>query len=376
MSNRTVSPSNNGTSTSIKSLAITLTVILVVAGLFWGWKASKSGGPQWAGGAPVDVSAIKVKPQTTSEKLTALGELRAVRQVLLSTEVSGQIKSISFQAGQVVKAGDVLVQFDDSTEQADLKAAKAAAAFAEQQLTRAKNLVNTGATSKESLQQRQAESDQAEAKIQQLITRINKKQIRAPFDGVVGLRRVDLGEYLNAGDEVATLTDTNNLYVNFDVPQHNLSRIKVNQEVTVSVDIPEYSAQIAKVNAIEPQVSQNTRNVTVQASLNNEQGLLKPGMYASVTIDLEPTPNSIVVPTTSIMTSPSGDTAVVVRELSSNNVGTAEIVPITVARRDGNDSVIKSGLKEGDVVVTIGQLRIRPGGAVRLVTGDSPVGGE
>ena len=148
----------------VKPLALTIAAIVVIASASWGWKASRVNNAQWTGGAPVDVVASKVNQQTTAQKLTALGELRAVRQVSMSTEVSGQIREITFEAGQVIKAGEVLVQLDDSTEQADLVAAKAAASFAKQQLTRAKNLANTGATSKETLQQRQAENDQVTSK--------------------------------------------------------------------------------------------------------------------------------------------------------------------------------------------------------------------
>lgn len=360
----------------VKPLALTIAAIVVIASASWGWKASRVNNAQWTGGAPVDVVASKVNQQTTAQKLTALGELRAVRQVSMSTEVSGQIREITFEAGQVIKAGEVLVQLDDSTEQADLVAAKAAASFAKQQLTRAKNLANTGATSKETLQQRQAENDQAEAKIQQLVARINKKRIVAPFDGVIGLRRVDLGQYLNAGDEVATLTDIDNLFVNFDIPQHNLSQVSIGQTIDVAIDVAKSPLQTATVSAMETQVNTSTRNVTIQAKMQNNQGLLKPGMYASVSIDLDPTPNSIVIPSTAVMTSPSGDTAVVVKDLSADNIGKAEVVPVVVARRNGDTSVIKSGLKEGDVVVTMGQLRIRPGGDVHVVSRDAPSGGE
>ncbi|MEJ6498284.1 efflux RND transporter periplasmic adaptor subunit [Pseudoalteromonas lipolytica] len=359
-----------------KSLALTITAIVVIALASWGWKASRVSNTQWVGGAPVDVVTSKVIKKTTVQKLTVLGELRAVRQVSMSTEVSGQIREITFKAGQIIKAGEVLVQLDDSTEQADLVAAKAAASFAKQQLTRAKNLANTGATSKETLQQRQAESDQAEAKIQQLVARINKKRIVAPFDGVIGLRRVDLGQYLIAGDEVATLTDVDKLFVNFDIPQHNLSQVSIGQTIDVAIDVAESPLQTATVSAMETQVNTNTRNVTIQATMKNNQGVLKPGMYASVSIDLDPTPNSIVIPSTAIMTSPSGDSAVVVKGLSVDNIGKAEVVHVVVDRRDGDTSVIKSGLKEGDVVVTMGQLRIGPSGDVHVVSGDALSGGE
>lgn len=354
-------------------------VALVVAGL-WFWRTSKSGGDGWAGSGPLDVVATTLESRTAPVSLTALGELRAVRQVTLSAEVAGRVAAIAFEPGQRVQAGAMLVQLDDATEQADLAAARAAAAFAEQQLARAGELAATGATSREILQQRQAERDQTAAQVQQLAARIRQKRIHAPFAGELGLRRIDLGQYLNPGDAAVTLTDLDRLYVNFDIPQQELARVRVEQTIQVSLDTPGAEPVQATISAVEPQVGRDTRNATVQAVLKNARRTLQPGMYVTVAVTLPAEPDALVLPASAVMTSASGDTAVVVRGLSPEKVGKAEIVPIVVGRRFGDQVVVARGLKNGDVVVTEGQLRVRPGGDLRVMDASAqsaaPAGGR
>ncbi len=348
-------------------LIVIVAVALIGAGL-WYWRITKlSGGEGWTGGGPIDVVATTLEAKAAPVTLEALGELRAVRQVTLSAEVAGRIASISFKPGQHVKAGTVLVQLDDGPEQADQAAAKAAAAFAQQQFARARDLAATGATSREILQQRQAERDQAAAHVQQLEARIRQKRIRAPFDGELGLRHVDLGQYLNPGEPVVTLTDLDKLYANFDVPQQELTRVKVGLSVQVRIDTAGAEPVQAIISAIEPQVGRDTRNASIQAEVGNKERTLQPGMYATVSVGLPPEPDALTLPVSAVMTSASGDAAAVVRELSPENIGKAEIVPIVVGRRIGDKVVIAHGLKAGDVVITEGQLRVRPGADLRVV---------
>jgi multidrug efflux system membrane fusion protein len=354
-----------------KVLAITIVLIAVATSGFWYWKSLMVGQPSWSAGAPIDVVTVKLQSQNITQTLSSIGEVRAINQVTLSSEVSGQIKYLNIDSGESVSKGAVLVQLDDQIEQADLVSAKASAQFASQQLKRAENLVKTGATSTEVLQQRKAESDQANAHVMQLSARISKKNIKAPFDGVIGIRQVDLGQYLNPGDAVATLTDSSRLYINFDVPQQSLWRISKGQNVTVSTDIPEFKNKLAIINAIEPQLNPSTRNVRVQATLVNDDYQLSPGMFVNVKIMLTSIPESIVVPTTAIMTSPFGNTAVVVRDLSPDNIGTAQIIPIVVGAREGDTAIISDGLQPGDVLITEGQLRVRPGSQVHVLNKDS-----
>lgn len=363
------------------AILVSVVAIALIGGGLWYWRSSKlHGAGGWAGGGPIDVVATTLEPQAVPVRVEALGELRAVNQVTLSAEVAGRVAALSFKPGQRVKAGTVLVQLDDSVEQADLTAARAAAAFAQQQLERASELAATGATSREILQQRQAERDQAAAQVQQLEARIRQKRIRAPFDGELGLRRIDLGQYLEPGEAVVTLSALDRLYANFDVPQQELSRIRVGQPVQVRIDTAGAELIQATISAIEPQVGRDTRNATIQAEVVNRGRMLQPGMYVTVSVMLPPDPDALTLPVSAVMTSPSGDAAVLVRGLSPERIGKAEIARIVVGRRIGDHVVIARGLGPGDVVVTEGQLRVRPGAELRVVdkpaAAGTPAGGN
>lgn len=362
---------------SWNTILIALVIVVAIGGGLWHWRTRNAIAGGWSGAGAIDVVAVALQPEVAPVSLEALGELRAVRQVTLSSELAGRVTGISFKPGQHVKAGDVLVQLSDSAERADLAAAKATAAFAQQQLTRASELASVGAVSGEILQQRQAERDQSAAQIQRLEVQILQKQVRAPFAGKLGLRRIDLGQYLNPGEEVVTLTNLDQIYVNFDIPQQELPRIQIGLPLQVQVDTPGAKPIRATVSAIEPQVGRDTRNATVQAEMDNDKQHLQPGMYATVSVELPAEKNALIVPASAVTTSPSGDTAVVVRNQSPEKVGKAEIVPIVVGRRIGDRVVIDSGLKAGDVVVTEGQLRVRPGGDLRVVDSiQSAAGGK
>ncbi|MEQ9947337.1 efflux RND transporter periplasmic adaptor subunit [Pectobacterium aroidearum] len=349
------------------AIVIAGVVVTLIATSLWYWRSARQSQGGWAGGGPIDVVATTLHAQAAPVSLEGLGELRAVRQVMLSAEVAGRVATISFEPGQRVKAGTVLVQLDDATEQADLAAAKASAGFALAQFNRASELARTGAASREMLQQRQAERDQTAAQVQQLEARIRQKRIRAPFDGELGLRRIDLGQYLNPGDVAVTLTDPNQLYANFDIPQQELARVKVGQTVQVRIDTAGVAPVQATISAIEPQVGRDTRNASIQAEVDNQGRTLQPGMYATVDVMLPAEPDALTLPVSAVMTSASGDAAAVVRGLTPEKTGKAEIVPIAVGRRIGDTVVIASGLKAGDVVITEGQLRVRPGADLRVV---------
>lgn len=350
-----------------KAIALAILLLAIVVAVLWFWRASRSGGPDYQPHGPVDVVATVVAAEAAPVRLQALGNLRAVREVILSAEVAGRISAIAFEPGQRVKAGTVLVQLDDAVERADLASAKASAAFAQQQFERARELSETGAQSREVLQQRQSERDQAQARIDQLEARIQQKSMRASFAGELGLRQVNLGQYLNPGDAAVTLTDLESLYVNFDVPQQELARVRTGQPVEVRSDTPDAKPLQAKIIAIEPQVGRDTRNATVQARLTNAQRTLRPGMYVTVAVSLPDELGALLVPASAIVTSSSGDAAVVVRGEAVAQSGKAAIVPVQVGRRIGDRVIVTNGLKDGDVVVTEGQLRIQPGADVRVV---------
>ena len=279
------SPSQSArkSSTAKTIVVVGAAAALVIAGL-WYWRASQQQQGGWVAG-PIDVVATTVQARKAPVSIEALGELRAVRQVTLAAEVAGRVSAISFQPGQRVKAGTLLVQLDDGPEQADLASAKAAASFAQQQFTRANELAATGAQSREILQQRQAERDQTAALVKQLEARIRQKRIFAPFDGELGLRRIDLGQYLNPGDAVVTLTDLDRLYANFDVPQQELSKLQVGQSLAIRIDTAGVAPVAASISVSEVEVSPSTVIALKVASVSRPSSFCNAGcgIVASVT---------------------------------------------------------------------------------------------
>lgn len=356
----------------------TVVAVLLVGGLLggiYGWRQERRAAAATSYPAhPTAVTAQIVAPETLPQSLEAIGSLQAVQEVMLSAEVPGRIVGLMFDAGASVTAGAPLLQLYDAPERADRDSAAARQQLAQLQHRRAAALSATGADSRQRLDQAEAELAQSRAAIDQLDARIAQKLIKAPFAGVIGLRRVNLGQYLNAGDPVATLTNLDWLYVNFTLPQQDLSRLAVGSMVTVEADPFPGRTFDARINAIEPKVAEGTRNVTVQAVVENRDHRLRPGLYVTVRVGLPARPGAIVVPATAVMAGASGDAVVVVRGPDAKAGGTAEFVPVVAGERIGDRIVVEQGLAEGDVVVTRGQLRVRPGAAVSVTPTDVKLG--
>ena len=351
-----------------RSAVIAILILAVVLGGLFLWRGLRT-----APGAPpprqaIPVAAAIIAPREAPVSLEAVGTLTAVREVTLAPEVPGRVTEIRFKAGKSVHSGDLLVQLYDGTERADRKAAVARAEFARIQLKRSEELAPTGAEPRELLQQRQAEQNQAVAAVQQIDARIRQKQVRAPFSGQLGIRRVNPGQYVNPGDPIATLTSLDSLFVEFALPQQELAKLKTGGTVNVTSDAFPGRAFTARVNAIEPMVGEDTRNVTVQALLPNRDHALRPGMYVTAALVLSPQENALIVPATAVQTSAQGNSVVVIRGKEASKGGKAEIVPVKTGRRIGNGVVIEQGLKPNDVVVADGQLRVQPGAEVKVTS--------
>jgi len=340
--------------------AVTLALLTGAFGAVFAWRMGREGSHAAYARPPTPVAAMVIRPETLPQAVEALGSLQAVRQVTLAPEVAGRVVALHFEAGMAVAEGAPLVQLYDAPQRADRAAAVSRNRFAELQNSRSRGLAPSGFVSQEVLQQREEELTQARAAIEQLDAQIAQRVIRAPFAGELGLRRVNLGQYVNAGDALATLTALDSLYVNFTVPQQELSKLRVGGTVTVRTDAyPERSFE-ARINAIEPVVATDTRNVSVQATFANPDRLLRPGLYVTANIVLPPRHDAIVVPATAIQTGASGESALVVRD------GKAVAVPIVTGQRVGERIVVERGLSAGDTIITAGQLRVQPGGAVQV----------
>lgn len=350
----------------IRQGVIVVAAVVAIFVLLFLWRSWLNAAPPPQAPPPTGVVATVVAPTDVPNALEAVGSLRAVREVMLSPEVAGRVTALRFNAGQRVGAGATLVELNAGPERADRAAAAARAEFARLQLARSRQLVPAGAESREMLQQRQAEYDQAIAAVRQIDARLAQKRIAAPFSGEIGVRRVNLGQYLNPGDEVATLTSLDQLFVDFTVPQQELAKLTLGGEVRVTSDSWPGRTFTARVTTIEPRIAEDSRNVWVQGTLANPDRSLRPGMYVNAALGLPPVAGALVVPTTAIVTSAQGDSVVVIRGQNARKDGKAEMVSVVTGRRFGNSVVVAKGLKPGDVVVTEGQLRVQPGAPLNV----------
>ncbi|WP_084399152.1 efflux RND transporter periplasmic adaptor subunit [Henriciella aquimarina] len=364
--NETRPKKSRGIIFQVFSILVTIIVLTIVLGGLFFWRNQTTAPQQAPQQQALPVSATQVQPQEVPVSLEAVGTLKAVDEVVLSAEVAGRVTRTNFESGLEVEKGDLLVQLYDAPERADLEAALARLDLAKTQLARSEELAPKGAEPKEVLEQRRAEHDQAVAAIRQLEARLRQKQVRAPFSGRMGIRRINLGQYLNPGEPIASLTALDQLYVEFSLPQQQLSRITAGSEVHVLSDAFPERDFAATVNAVEPQIAEDTRNVAIEALLPNPDGLLRPGMYVTASLELPPQKGALVVPATAVQTSAQGNSIVIIEGDNARSGGTAKIVPVQAGRRIGNNIVITSGLEPGDVIVTDGQLRIQPGAPLKV----------
>ena len=324
---------------------------------------------------PVNVSVVEAKTDVVPNLLTEVGGLAAVHQVDVTSDVSGRITDIMFTAGSHVSAGTPLIQLFDAPEQGDLANFKAQATVAELQLDRAKQLASRQFGPQSTVDQAQATYDQALAGIAKTQALISQKLVRAPFDGELGMRHVEVGQYLTAGTQVVTLTDLSELYANFTVPEKDSAQLRVGQLVRVSVDAYPGRKFEGKITTIEPQVATDTRNIRVQATIVNPDHILKPGMFATATVVLPDKPPVVTVPETAIDYTLYGDSVFLITETKGDNGKTSLTAVRTFvqsgSRVDGRAEVLK-GLNAGDRVVAVGQLKLQSGAAVVISTDPPP----
>ncbi|WGS01369.1 efflux RND transporter periplasmic adaptor subunit [Bradyrhizobium sp. ISRA443] len=324
---------------------------------------------------PSNVSAVEAKSEVIPNLLTAVGDLVAVHQVNVTSDVSGRITNILFTAGSHVKAGTPLVQLFDAPEQGDLANYKAQATVAELQLDRAKQLAARQFGPQSTVDQAQATFDQAKAGIARTEAIISQKLVRAPFDGDLGVRQVEVGQYLTAGTQIVSLTDLSVLYANLTVTEKQSSQIKVGQTVRVSVDAYPGRTFDGKITTIEPQIATDTRNIRVQATIQNPDRILKPGMFATTTIVLPEKPAVVTVPETAVDYTLYGDSVFLINEKKGDDGKTTLTADRTFVktgnRVEGRVEILK-GLKPGDRVVAVGQIKLQSGMPVAISTDPPP----
>ena len=324
---------------------------------------------------PATVTVAQAKSEVVPNLLTAVGDLAAVHQVNVTSDVSGRITDIMFTAGTEVKAGSPLIQLFDAPEQADLASFKAQATVAQLSLDRAKQLASRQFGPQATVDSTQAAYDQANAGIARTQAIISQKLVRAPFDGELGVRKVEVGQFLTAGTQIVSLTDLSQLYANFTVTEKDSGNLKVGQVVRIMVDAYPRRSFEGKISTIEPQIATDTRNIRVQATIDNPERILKPGMFTTTTVVLPDKPPVVTVSETAVDYTLYGDSVFLITEKKEDDGKTSLTAVRTFVRtgnRIGGRAEILSGLKDGDRVVAVGQLKLQSGAAVTISSDPAP----
>jgi len=319
---------------------------------------------------PPKVALASVQRVHLPRAYIGVGELEAARQVMVAAEVGGRVTRIAFESGQRVKAGQVLLQLNDAPEQAEARRLEAQWRNAEILHARVRKLVAEDAATQEQLDNARASLDMAQGELQRIRAVIAQKTVRAPFGGVLGIRRVHEGQYLNPADPIVSLVDAASLRANFSLDEQASPRLRPGQPVEVQVDAYPGRRFRAAITAVDPMITRS-RTVRVQASLPNPDGALQAGMYASVRVERQDTPPAVLaIPETAVTYTAYGDTVFVAREEDGKGL-VVKRVAVKVGVRHNGLVEIEEGLRENDRVVTSGQLRLGDGMPVQAMAGDS-----
>lgn len=348
-------------------------VLLLAAGGGYFWlrsgEAPDAEQAQQEGGLPV--VAYTVEPQSLNAEITSVGTLEAGEAATLRAEVQGTVATIHFTEGASVKQGDLLLEIDNRTYQQEYNQAKASYELARLTEQRRRKLLKNDFVSAQSADEAVAGLSETSAAMQAAKVRLEKTRITAPFDGVVGMRALSVGDFLNVGDTITEVVALDPMKVQIAVPERYFSRVKDGLPVTLNVDAWPGQSFEGALYAIDPNVDAGTRNVTIKAMVRNKERSLRPGMFARVSLSLGMTDNALLIPEEAVI--PKGDEASVMKVVEG------KVEPADVAlglRRDGKVEVL-SGLSAGDVVITAGQMKVGPGMPVTVIPADTaPAAGD
>lgn len=315
------------------------------------------------------VTTVIAHQETWPSTLTVIGTAAAIQGVTISADLPGTVAKIHFESGQWVKAGDVLVELDTRQERAQLANMEAQRDLAKINYGRTEQLVKEGVMARSEYDNVTAQQKATEAQVGDIKAAIARKTIRAPFSGVLGIRQVNLGQYLAAGQAIVSLQSLNPIYVNFGVPQQETPKVPVGRAIRVSSDDLHGAHFAGRINAIDSVVNEQTRNIEVQATLANPGGKLRPGMFLTVDLSLGARRRVVPLPASAINYAPYGDSVYIVTEMTDPKGHTYRGVRQQVVKIEGTrgDQVaVTSGLKAGDEVVSSGVFRLRNGAPVQL----------
>lgn len=353
-------------------LAIMAAILLVVLGAFYGFEKfrAKAISEFFAANQPppTPVAAVKATLEPVPRYFEGIGTVFAVDQVTISPQVSGRVVKILFQSGATVKTGDPLVQLDDGTERADFANYQAQAKLAEVNLSRARTLAREKYGTQAAVDQQLANLEVARAGMARSQAMIDQKLIRAPFDGTLGIRQVDIGEYVGQGTPIVTLTDLDRLHVDFTLPEHLRGQLSVGLPVEIHTEAFAGRPFPAELTTIEPQIDPQTRAIRLQATMSNPDRALQPGMFVRARVILPPRGDAVTLPETAVDYTTYGESVFLIEESGRDAEGKplykAVQAFIDVATRYEGKVAVTKGVKPGDLVINGGQVRVQNGAAV------------
>jgi membrane fusion protein (multidrug efflux system) len=318
---------------------------------------------------PDAVTTIIAAQEEWPATLNAIGTVAAVQGVTVTADLSGIVSRISFDSGKTVQKGDVLVQLDTRQEEAQRSGAESQLQLARLNFQRMQGLVEQDAVSRAEYDAAAAAFKQAEARLGEIRATIERKTIRAPFSGVLGIRQVNLGQYLTGGDPVVPLQALNPIYVNFGVPQQEAAEMHIGRGVRITVGELAGGEFTGRISALDSVVDQTTRNVQVQATLPNAGGKLKPGMFVQTQVTLGADRRVVALPASAINYAPYGDSVFVVGDMKNPKGQTyrgvrQQVVKLGAAR--GDQIAVLSGIKPGEEIVSSGVFKLRNGAPVQV----------
>ncbi len=318
---------------------------------------------------PPTVGVVEAKTEPWEVVLSAVGSLTASEGVTLASEVPGRVVEIRFESGQEVSAGDLLLVQDHSVESANLAAAKASRDLATVDFRRTSDLLERNTIAQADFDAAKARKDRAEAEVLAIQAAIDKKRIEAPFSGQLGIRQVSLGELLSADSPIVVLEASDPLYLDFSLPQRELSRIGIGQSVSFVVDAYPGKSFTGKVEAISPRVDRSTRNIQVRVAVPNSDKVLRSGMFARLRLDLGQVNDWVVIPSTAVSYNPYGNGVYLVRDLEAEDGSTFKGVRqvfIEIADRRGGLVAVSKGIENGDQVVVAGASKLSDRSPIKI----------
>jgi membrane fusion protein (multidrug efflux system) len=357
-----------------KRMVIMLIAVAIVFGGIFGFQAFKASMIKKfmtaMGSPPQTVSAAKAGYSEWQPKIEAVGSLRAVLGAELSLEVAGVVDTITFNSGDDIEQGKLLLKLRAGDDVAKLESLRAVAELNEITYERDQKQFKMQAVSQATLDTDAANLKNAKAQVAQQQAILDKKFLRAPFDGHLGIRAVDLGQYLSAGTPIVTLQALDPIFVDFFVPQQSVDQVRLGQTVTVKVDAFRDQTFSGEISALNPKVDAGNRNVEIRATLQNPDRKLLPGMYATVDIATGSPQSYITLPQTAITFNPYGDTVYVVDSKAADANGKPQLIArqtfVTTGPTRGDQVAVLKGIGEGDLIVTAGQIKLHNGSTILI----------